>query len=140
MLALIGSTTFPWSCLAKAVYGASLYLLGEFLDSKDLPPREFLDRIQSALRGLTLPPSHHMAPSTACVPAALASAEFVLSARMPLYSLFLSCTVDPSEFSVARKNCSSWKLVLGWILFQLTTSNLSSVMSSILNSLFNVVT
>ena len=43
----------------------------------DLPPREFLDRIQSALRGLTLPPPHHFALSSARVPAALASAEYV---------------------------------------------------------------
>ena len=43
----------------------------------DLPHKEFLDRIQFALCGLTLPPPHHVAPSSACVPAALASAEYV---------------------------------------------------------------
>ena len=60
---------------SEAVYGSSLCLLGEFLDSVNLPPRKFLDRIQSALHGLTTPPPHHVAPPSACVPAALASAE-----------------------------------------------------------------
>ena len=55
---------------AKAVYSAPLCLPGEFLDSEDLLPREFLDRIQFSLRGFTLPPPHHVAPSSA-----LASAE-----------------------------------------------------------------
>ena len=59
------------------MYGAPLCLLGEFLDSEDLPPREFLGRVQSVLQGLTLPSPHHVAPSSAWVPAALASAEFV---------------------------------------------------------------
>ena len=62
---------------SEAVYGAPLCLPGEFLDSVDLPPREFLDRIQSALHGLSLPPPHHVAPSSAHIPAALASAEYV---------------------------------------------------------------
>ena len=62
---------------AKAVYGAPLCLPGEFLDSVDIPPREFLDRIQSALCVLTLPPPHPLAPSSACVPTALASTEYV---------------------------------------------------------------
>ena len=68
---------------SEAVYGTSLCLPGEFLDSVDLPPREFLDRIQSTLRGLTLSPPHHvapphhLAPPSARVPAALASAEYV---------------------------------------------------------------
>ena len=62
---------------SKAVYEAPLFLPGEFLDSVDLPPREFLDKIQSALRGLTLTPPHHVAPSSAIVSAALASPEYV---------------------------------------------------------------
>ena len=62
---------------SEAVYGAPLCLPGEFLDSVDLPPREFLDRNKSALRGLILPPPHHFAPSSARVHAALASAEYV---------------------------------------------------------------
>ena len=59
---------------SEAVYGTSLCLPGEF---HDLPPKEFLDRIQSALCGLTLPPPHHVTPPSARVPAALASAEYV---------------------------------------------------------------
>ena len=50
---------------SKAVYRTPLCLPGEFIDSVDLPPREFLDRIHSALRGLTLPPPNHIAPSLA---------------------------------------------------------------------------
>ena len=53
---------------AKAVYSGPLCLLGEFLESEDLLPREFLDRIQSALPGLTLPTLHQVAPSSARVP------------------------------------------------------------------------
>ena len=62
---------------SEAVYGAPFCLPWKFLDSVDLPPREFLDRIQSALHGLTLPPPYHVAPSSPRVPAALASAEYV---------------------------------------------------------------
>ena len=80
-LVMLGLRTTPHDktgfSAAKTIYGAPLCLPGEFLDSVDLPPTEFLDRIQSALRGLTLPPPHHVAPSSACVPAALASAEYV---------------------------------------------------------------
>ena len=78
-LVMLGFWTTPQDktgfSAAKAVYKAPLCLPGEFLDSVDLPPREFLDRIQSTLRGMTLPPPHHVAPSSALVPAALASAE-----------------------------------------------------------------
>ena len=72
---------------AKTVYCAPLCLPGEFMDSEDLPSREFLDWIQSALRGLTLPPPNHVAPSSARVPAALASAEvsMCLCARTPSF-------------------------------------------------------
>ena len=62
---------------AKALYSSPLCLSGEFLHSEDLPPGEFLDRIQSGLCGLTLPPPHHVTPSSAQVPAALASAEYL---------------------------------------------------------------
>ena len=77
---------------SEAVNRAPLCLHGEFLDSMDLPPREFLDRIQSALRGLTLLPPHHVAPSSACHPAALASAEYVFVRKVdfiqPLSQLY----------------------------------------------------
>ena len=75
-------------------YGASLCLPGEFLDSDKLPSSEFLERIQSVLRGLVLPPPHHQAPSAALVPAALASAEFVFVRKdasvQPLSQLYHS--------------------------------------------------
>ena len=70
-----------WFSTAKAVYGAPLCLPGEFLDPVDLPHREFLDRIQSALCGLTLPPPHHVAPSSVLVPTALASAEYMFVSK-----------------------------------------------------------
>ena len=74
------------------MYGAPLCLPGEFLDSVDLPLREFLDRIQSALRGLTLPHPHHVAPSSAHVPAASASAGYMFvcedASIQPLSQLF----------------------------------------------------
>ena len=62
---------------AKALYGDTLCLPGEFLDSDEFPPAVFQDRIQSALRGLVLSPPHHQPSSTARVPGALASAEYV---------------------------------------------------------------
>ena len=68
-LVIVGLQTTPHDkpgfSSAKAVYGAPLCFPEEFLNSEDLPPREFLDRIQSALQSLTLPPSHHTAPSSA---------------------------------------------------------------------------
>ena len=78
----IGLTTFTWSypasfSTAETLHGAPLCLPGEFLDSDELPPSEFLNKIHSALRGLKLPPPHHQSPSSAGVPAALASADFV---------------------------------------------------------------
>ena len=57
-LVMLGLRTTPRDetgfSASEAVYGSSLCLPGEFLDSVDLPPREFLDRIQSALRGLVV--------------------------------------------------------------------------------------
>ena len=101
-LVMLGLRTTPREetgfSAAEAVYGAPLCLPVEFLESVDLPPRDFLDRIQSAPCGLTLPPPHHVSPSSACVPAALASAEYMLFARTPPNSLSLSCTMPPTEF------------------------------------------
>ena len=80
-LVMLGLWTTPRDKIgfsaSEAVYGTSLCLPGRFLDSVDLPPRKFLDRIQSALHGLTLPPPHHVAPPSTYVPAALASAEYM---------------------------------------------------------------
>ena len=76
----------------KAMYGSPLCLPREFLASNDLPPREFLDKIQSALRSLTLPPPHHVAPSSAWISAALASAKFMFDCEdasiQPLSQLY----------------------------------------------------
>ena len=62
---------------AEALFGAHLCLPGEFLYSNEVPPSAFLERVQSSLRELVLPPLHHHASSAARVPAALASADFV---------------------------------------------------------------
>ena len=82
-LVMLGLRTTPRDktgfSASEAVYRSSLCLPGEFLDSVDLPHREFLDRIQSALCGLTLLPPHHIAPPSPHVPAALASAEYVFA-------------------------------------------------------------
>ena len=52
-LVMFGLQTTPHDetgfSVADAVYNAPLCLLGEFLDSEDFLPREFQDRIQSAL-------------------------------------------------------------------------------------------
>ena len=51
-----------------------------------------MDRIQSALRGLTMPPPHHVTPPSARVPTALASAEYVFvredASILPLSQLY----------------------------------------------------
>ena len=77
---------------SKAVYRDPLCLPGKFLNSVDLPPREFLDRIQYALPGLTMPPPHQVAPSLAPVPAAFASSEYVfvreVASIQPLSQLY----------------------------------------------------
>ena len=61
----------------EALYEDPLCLPGELLDSDELPPAVFQDKIQSALHCLVLPPPHHWPPSTARVPDALALAEYV---------------------------------------------------------------
>ena len=66
-----------WFSATEAVYGAPLCLPGKFLGSEDLSPRELQDRIQSALCGLTLPPAHHVASSSARVCTTLASAKYM---------------------------------------------------------------
>ena len=80
-LVMLGLWTTPHDktgfSASQAVYRAPLCLPGEFLDSVDMPLREFLNRIQSSFRSLTLPPPHHIATSSARVPANLASAEYV---------------------------------------------------------------
>ena len=73
-------------------------LPGEFLDSVNLPPREFLDRIHSALCVLTLPHPHHVAPSSAPVPAAIASSEYVLGGKDASLQPFSNSIVAPTEF------------------------------------------
>ena len=66
---------------AEALFGAHLCLPGEFLYSNEVPPSAFLERVQSSLRELVLPPLHHHASSAARVPAALASAGFVFARK-----------------------------------------------------------
>ena len=68
---------------AEALYGNPLFLPGEFLDSDELPLAVFQDRIQSALRGLVLPPSDHQSLYTDKVPGALALADFVVVCEDP---------------------------------------------------------
>ena len=115
-LVMLGLRTTPRDetglSASEAVYGAPFCLPGEFHDSVDLPPREFV-------RGLTLPSPHQVASPSAHVPAALASAESCLIARTPQYSLSLNSTLAPTEFSVARTSFCPWKLVPSKILLPL---------------------
>ena len=80
---LAGLIICLWSCLAFGLFLVTslgsqpprlctelLCLPGKFLDSVNLPSRVFLDRIQSDLHGLTMLPSHHVAPPSTRVPAA----------------------------------------------------------------------
>ena len=72
----------------EALFRAPLCLPGEFLDSDKVHHDAILERIQSALRGLVLPPSHHQPTSAAQVPAALTSADFVFVCKdQRLYSI-----------------------------------------------------
>ena len=61
----------------EALYKIPLCLPGEFLNSDEVPPDAFLERIQSSLRGMVLPPPHHQPPSAAQVPAAPTSPDLV---------------------------------------------------------------
>ena len=82
---------------AKALCGDPLCLNGEFLDSDELPPPAFQDRIQCALRGLVLPPPHHWPTSTAVLPGTLASEDYVMSERMLPFVLCRNSTKAPTE-------------------------------------------
>ena len=118
------------------MYGAPLCLPEEFLDSVDLPPREFLDRIQSALHGLTLPPPH---PFSARVPTALASAEYVFVCKdtsiQPLSQLYCG----PYRVLTHQDKFACWKLVPSKILFPFIDSSLFLDLSLVFNSLLGVV-
>ena len=78
-LVMLGLRCVPWDdsgfSAAMALYKDPLCLPGEFLDSDELPPAVFQDRIQSALGVLVLPSPHHRPPSAAMVPGALASTD-----------------------------------------------------------------
>ena len=105
----------------------------------DLPPREFLDRIHSALCGLTLPPPHHIAPSSACVPAALASAEYMLVCKDPSIQPFSQLYRGPYRVLSYQDKFSPWKLVPSRIQLSFIDSSLFVVLSLVLNSLLGLV-
>ena len=117
---------------AKGVYSAPVCLPGEFLYSKDLVAREFLDRIQSALRDLTLPPPHHVAPSASWVSTALASAEFVFvcedASIQPLSQLYRG------PYSILCRQDKFFTLEIGSRTDTVSIDCLKPVLGPVLNS------
>ena len=80
---------------SEALFGAPLVLPGEFLDSPELPSKEFLRRVQQVLKNNPVSPPHHksatMVPSST-VPLSLLSAAYVFiredSSKPPLSPLY----------------------------------------------------
>ena len=60
----------------KAVFRAPLTVPGEFLDSLELPPAEYLSKIEQAVVGFAVSPPHHVL-KTQPLSAALMSARYV---------------------------------------------------------------
>ena len=46
----------------EAVYGSNLSLPGEFLEHSEIPPENFLHKVELALQGFSGPPQHHVTP------------------------------------------------------------------------------
>ena len=49
--------------VSEAVFGSALTLPGEFLDSGKVLSSQFLQKIEQAVSGFTVPPPHHVSPS-----------------------------------------------------------------------------
>ena len=64
--------------VSKAMFGSPLTIPGKFLDSGEVLSSQFLQKIEQAVSGFTVPPSHHVSPSPpAPLPPALLAAKFV---------------------------------------------------------------
>ena len=97
------SFTLPWSpdnsqrssgyTPAEALLGTQLAVPGEFLEAPDLPPTDFLQKIDSAITGFSGPVPHHTRPAPAKpLPKTLLSSKFVFvredSSVPPLSQLY----------------------------------------------------
>ena len=62
--------------VSKDVYGSPLTVPGELLGSPELPSSTYLGKIENAMAGIVVPPTHHVLQSHQ-LPAALMSAKYV---------------------------------------------------------------
>ena len=64
-LGMLGLWTAPKDdsnfSLAEAVYGANLFLPGEFIVHSEFPSKVFLRKVERAVTGFSGPPRHHFA-------------------------------------------------------------------------------
>ena len=84
-----GLGTYLWWCTAsqpkdnsgfsqaKAVFGSTLSLPGEFLKHSEIHPEIFLHQVEQAVLGFSGPPRHHIVPQPQPLPQALLDTEFV---------------------------------------------------------------
>ena len=80
---------------AEAVYGANLFLPGEFIEHSKFPPEVFLWKVERAVTGFSGPPGHHVAlPQPQPLPRELLTAEFIFirddASKPPLSLLYQS--------------------------------------------------
>ena len=82
-LVLLGLRTTPKEdsgyAPAEALFGTQLAVSGEFLDAPDLPPTDFLPKIDSPITEFSGPVPHHTRPApTKPLPKNLLSSDFVV--------------------------------------------------------------
>ena len=124
-LVLLGLHTTPKEdsgyAPAEALYCTQLAVPGEFLEATDLPPTDFLQKIDSAITGFFGPVPHCTRPvPKKSLPKALLNSEFVFVREDASSPLFLNCIEDHTKLLTGKINISSFRMVPSWITFQLT--------------------
>ena len=96
-LVLLGLKSFPKEdtgfSIFEAAFGSPLTVPGNFLDGGNIPPSQFLQKIERAVSRFAVPRPHYIAPSLLTpLPPALLAAQFVFvredSSIPPLASLY----------------------------------------------------
>ncbi len=90
---------------AEAVYDSQLVLTGQFVNTAESPSPSFLEELQTAMAGLTPPPTlYNSSPALIILPEKFLLARFVLvlcdAVQPPLAPL--ACWSDRHTFSTCR--------------------------------------
>ena len=133
-LVLLGLRTTPKEdsgyAPAEALFGTQLAVPGEFLDAPELPPTDFLRKIDSAITGFSGPVPHHTCPAPARpLPRTLLSSEFVFvredSSVPPLSQLYRG------PYKVVDRKEKYFKLQIGSQEINVSVDRLKPVFSDV---------